>query len=159
MRAKLSDRQIAGSINLMLICLGITDKTKFISASTVNNRMKQLGAKLREDHSKIKGYMAFSFDGRKDTLPLAHSKSVRQENVSIQCGITKKYINHVQPKDGTSLTLALELYKTCNETESDDILTFINADGCPVNVGAGNVQQGAIYYLEKILQRLSLIHI
>ena len=157
MRAKLSDRQIAGSINLMLICLGITDKRKFISKTAVNYRMKQLGQKLREDHSKIKGYISFSFDGRKDTNPLAHSKSVKQENVSIICGITKKYINHVQPTDGSSLTLAIELFRVCIETESEDLLTFINADGCPVNVGGGDKQEGAIFYLEKMLQRNLII--
>ena len=116
-----SDRMTSGLINDTLICAGITDPTCHTSTSGVRNTRIKITAVVREEHSKNELKVpCLAFDGKRSVNALPHNKTIQEENVTVQNGITGKFVGLLKPKDGSGKTLAGELHDLCIKKNYDD---------------------------------------
>ena len=125
--------------------------------------MKQLDQQAVKEHNeKITGSKWLGCDGRVDTVPQLKGKSIKEDHITIIDGITGDYKDHITPEPivglnengsdshgaGSAPALALALYDFLEVTNGVDTVEGFNLDGCPTNVGGGDSQEGAIYFLE-----------
>ena len=169
----MSVRDICGMINKTSKCHGITAECKKVSRHYVWTTIKRLDNEEVEKHNeKITGSKWLGVDGRTDTVPQLKGKPKKEEHVTIIDGITLEYKDHITPEaklaeDGkveygahSAPALAKGIYDFLERTKATDTVDGFNLDGCPTNVGGGNRQQGAIYYLEqKYLKRPLMISV
>ena len=161
----MSVRDIAGMINYTSVCHGLTDEIYKVSCHKVWTVMKQLDQQAVKEHNeKITGSKWLGCDGRVDTVPQLKGKSIKEDHITIIDGITGDYKDHITPEPivglnengsdshgaGSAPALALALYDFLEVTNGVDTIEGFNLDGCPTNVGGGDKQEGAIYFLERV---------
>ena len=67
-----------------------------------------------------------------------HSRTTIENKVTFIDNVTRTYLTHEIPENGTGEALAESLVKVARWSNSLDYITSISSDGCPVNTGAYN---------------------
>ena len=165
-RYQLSDRAAAALGSALLTDVGIvseTDQSSLITRSKVRRARdtwrKERKEELKEQlHGKLQ---CVGFDGKRDITQvieetvesgeIVRTKSTkREEHIVYVSEPGGTYIDHSTLDSGTSKSVARNLTDLIRETESEDTLQAVLADGTNVNTGWRN---GAIVEVERDLEK------
>ena len=127
------------------------DGRDFLSKRKVQNMRNRYGKEFVENHAQSGPYKCLGLDGKKGKVSEKNCSTSVLEKVTVIDSITKKYVDHFVPKNGTGIAQAFALHEEVIEKySSESTLRSLNVDGCRVNTGRNN---GMIKYVEDILNR------
>ena len=116
----------------MLLDRGVTDKTQYMSHGKVKVLKERYGLDLIKEHEEYGEFTFLGFDGKKGPVRLEHCKEEIAEKETVIDQVSKKYVDHFIPENGTGKAIADSLFDVIAKYNSEDSLLGLSVDGASV---------------------------
>ena len=150
-RYDLSNHALAAVINshtndLSVIAGFENPETYHVSTTKVKNMKNKYGNILIDNHSsEINSLECVGFDGKKGHSRAKNCKKEVLDKYTVVSQPEAKYVDHFVPRAGTALAISNDLLHVLEKYNSEDSITALLCDGCPVNTG---LDRGVIRHVE-----------